>query len=139
MRSSKYDVTTAYGLCQDYLPPDGGDFRCIMYSRRLRNNVTVCTQQSHTPSCGRNSLSDRHFTDTKYNDSRLPGLSEQRIQNSTVRKRNSKIFVFQRQLEISWHEGTARYLLFQRDHRARLFRVPFRCRSAATCRVHAPR
>jgi len=29
--------------------------------------------------------------------------SDTRLQNSTVRKRNAKISVFQRQMEISWH------------------------------------
>lgn len=43
------------------------------------------------------------FTCRKYNDSRPPRLCEQQSQNSTVRKRNATVSVFQRSVETSWN------------------------------------
>lgn len=140
MRPNKYDVTTAYGLCQDYLPPDGGDFGCIMYSTRLCNNVTVCTQQSHIPSSRRKSFCHRHSNDTKYNDSRHNRLLvHASVQNNAVRKRDTNVSLFQQQLETCWNEKTTRNLLLQRVHCTRLFRISIGSRSKPTCRFHTPR
>lgn len=111
MRPNKYDVTTAYRLCQDFVPPDGGDdcgsnTRIHVSSIGLLIKVCPNSKKWHCL-CRRQRTkwSPTNFHHRSISD----GEKEFYYRSSDTLRRNRHVLMFRQKLENQRHEKQKQY------------------------------